>query len=467
MAWRGLAAEFLQVPAVTRAYTAACVLTTAAVLELLSPFQLYFNPHLVLRKFQVWRLVTNFLFFGPLGFSFFFNMLFVFRYCRMLEEGFFRGRKADFVFMFLFGGVLMTLLGLLGSLFFLGQALTAMLVYVWSRRSPRVRVNFFGLLTFQAPFLPWALVGFSLLLGNSILVDLLGEPARPSSPPQAGWLSPEGLWGATPGWLLRHSPASRPHWTSHLSPSPPALPASLFLQPLEQASQPVGFTSSGLTCWDCRGPHLLLPGGCLPQPAWRQEAAADPQVPLSVGPSPQEAATGRPRGGPQLLAPPRGAAGTPAAVTPSRAGPAPGARVPASGRPPSHLSPLLAAEQSVLEAGPVPRAHPNKQNDLQSLRPQHCSPASAGHPLPCWAGAAGLDPGPPSLVLPCPPSALGVGLAQGTALLPPSLAYHLRPIVSGRMGGPERVTNLPTVAQQSFELTDGTRGVLISALLVP
>ncbi|XP_015355824.1 derlin-3 isoform X4 [Marmota marmota marmota] len=137
MALQGLAAEFLQVPAVTRAYTAACVLTTAAVqLELLSPFQLYFNPHLVFRKFQVWRLVTNFLFFGPLGFSFFFNMLFVFRYCRMLEEGSFRGRTADFVFMFLFGGVLMTLLGLLGSLFFLGQALMAMLVYVWSRRSP-------------------------------------------------------------------------------------------------------------------------------------------------------------------------------------------------------------------------------------------------------------------------------------------------------------------------------------------
>ncbi|XP_021061068.1 derlin-3 isoform X4 [Mus pahari] len=134
MAGQRLAAGFLQVPAVTRAYTAACVLTTAAVqLELLSPFQLYFNPHLVFRKFQVWRLITTFLFFGPLGFGFFFNMLFVFRYCRMLEEGSFRGRKADFVFMFLFGGVLMT-----------------------------------------APFLPWALMGFSLLLGNSVVTDLLG-----------------------------------------------------------------------------------------------------------------------------------------------------------------------------------------------------------------------------------------------------------------------------------------------------
>ncbi|XP_006903080.1 PREDICTED: derlin-3 [Elephantulus edwardii] len=174
MAYRGLVAEFLQVPAVTRAYTAACVLTTAAVqLDVLSPFQLYFNPHLVFRRFQVWRLITSFLFFGPLGFNSLFNLLFVFRSCRLLEEGFFRGRRADFVFMLLFGGFLTTVLGLLGSLAFLGQALTDMLVYVWSRRSPRVAVDFFGL-TFQAPFLPWVLMGFSLLLGNSILVDLLG-----------------------------------------------------------------------------------------------------------------------------------------------------------------------------------------------------------------------------------------------------------------------------------------------------
>ncbi|KAM9178668.1 derlin-2-like isoform 2-T2 [Mergus octosetaceus] len=134
MAYAGLAQEYLGVPAVTRAYTTACVLTTAAVqLELLTPFQLYFNPDLIFRKLQVWRLVTNFLFFGPLGFSFFFNMIFLYRYCRMLEEGSFRGRTADFVFMFLFGGFLMT-----------------------------------------APFLPWVLMGFSLLLGNSIIIDLLG-----------------------------------------------------------------------------------------------------------------------------------------------------------------------------------------------------------------------------------------------------------------------------------------------------
>ncbi|XP_021529602.1 derlin-3 isoform X2 [Aotus nancymaae] len=188
MAWQGLAAEFLQVPAVTRAYTAACVLTTAAVqLELLSPFQLYFNPHLVFRKFQVWRLVTNFLFFGPLGFSFFFNMLFV---C---------------------------------------------------------------------------------------------------------WDS----WAACYSW-------ARPSWSCWCT------------------------CGAAAALRDCRGPHLLLPGGCLPQPAWRQEAPADPWFPVSVesppsfsppsdgspthgdlcwpllimGPSPQKTAPGYPCRRPQLPAPP-------------------------------------------------------------------------------------------------------------------------------------------------------------------
>lgn len=81
------------------------------------------------------------------------------------------------------------------KLLFLGQAFTIMLVYVWSRRNPFVRMNFFGLLNFQvifltsryqlfvminfsfgfqAPYLPWVLLGFSVIIGNTIWVDLMG-----------------------------------------------------------------------------------------------------------------------------------------------------------------------------------------------------------------------------------------------------------------------------------------------------
>nr|CAD7453933.1 unnamed protein product [Timema tahoe] len=161
MAYQTFRQEYLQMPVVTRAYTTACVITTLAVqLELVSPFQLYFNPILIIKQYQLWRLVTTFLFFGTVGFNFLFNMIFTYRYCRMLEEGSFRGRTADFVMMFLFGGIC--------------QAFTIMLVYVWSRRNPFVRMNFFGLLNFHAPYLPWVLLGFSVLLGNAIWVDLMG-----------------------------------------------------------------------------------------------------------------------------------------------------------------------------------------------------------------------------------------------------------------------------------------------------
>ncbi|MCL4133381.1 UNVERIFIED_CONTAM: hypothetical protein GTU68_012181, partial [Idotea baltica] len=124
--------------------------------------------------FQLWRLVTTFLYFGTLGFNFLFNIIFTYRYCRMLEEGSFRGRTADFVLMMLFGAVCMIICGMFCSLLFLGQAFTIMIVYVWARRNPLVRINFFGLMNFHAPYLPWTILGFGILLGNSIFVDLIG-----------------------------------------------------------------------------------------------------------------------------------------------------------------------------------------------------------------------------------------------------------------------------------------------------
>lgn len=60
------------------------------------------------------------------------------------------------------------------NLLFLGQAFTIMLVYIWARRNQHARMNFFGLMNFQAPYLPWVLLGFSLLLGNAVYVDLMG-----------------------------------------------------------------------------------------------------------------------------------------------------------------------------------------------------------------------------------------------------------------------------------------------------
>jgi Derlin-2/3 len=48
-------------------------------------------------------------------------------------------------------------------------------VYIWSRRNPFIRLNFIGLFVFSAPFLPWVLLGFSLLLNNNFpMSDMMG-----------------------------------------------------------------------------------------------------------------------------------------------------------------------------------------------------------------------------------------------------------------------------------------------------
>ena len=50
------------------------------------------------------------------------------------------------------------------SLPFLGTALSSSLVYIWGRRNPDTRLSFLGILVFTAPYLPWVLMAFSLVV---------------------------------------------------------------------------------------------------------------------------------------------------------------------------------------------------------------------------------------------------------------------------------------------------------------
>ncbi|EFJ25138.1 hypothetical protein SELMODRAFT_146006 [Selaginella moellendorffii] len=179
---------YRQIPIITRSYLTLSVLTTAGcALEVISPLNVYLNPMRVVKHYEVWRLVTNFFYFGRLDLDFLFHMFFLARYCKLLEETSFRGRTADFFFMLLFGGSLLTLIVVLGGMvsfplpfaeiLFLSNSLTFMMVYVWSRRNPYVHMSFLGLFSFTAPYLPWVLLGFSVMVGSSPWVDLLGMAA--------------------------------------------------------------------------------------------------------------------------------------------------------------------------------------------------------------------------------------------------------------------------------------------------
>lgn len=168
---------YTSIPPVSRIYfTSAFLTTSACAMDLLNPYILYYDFHLIFNEGQVWRLFSSFLFFGLFSVDFVFHMYFLIRHCRQLEEGDFRGRPSAFVLMLIFGVSWICFLApfVLNSHPFLGSALTFMMTYVWGRRNEDVRMAMFGVITFTAPYLPWVMVLFNFLVGNSVRMSLIG-----------------------------------------------------------------------------------------------------------------------------------------------------------------------------------------------------------------------------------------------------------------------------------------------------
>lgn len=203
---------FYDIPPVSRALlSAAFATTTACYLEFVSPLALYYNYELILSKGQFWRLLSSFLYFGSFSLDFLFHLYFVVRYSKLLEEGntthtyiyfymlylllknmynihnvyllttgTFRRRTADYIFMLIFCAALIIIFAVtfenFGKIKFLGHPLAFTMVYVWGRapENVNIRMALFGLFQFNAPYLPWTLLLFSLFIGNPIETDLLG-----------------------------------------------------------------------------------------------------------------------------------------------------------------------------------------------------------------------------------------------------------------------------------------------------
>lgn len=136
---------YWSMPIVTRTYFTGCfVATVACALDVITPFHLYYNQHQIIHRGQLWRLVTNFLFFGNWGIDFLFHMYFIVRYSRGLEEGrSFAGKTGDFVFCLAFCMALIMAVAPYTKMLFFGQSLSFMMVYLWGKRNPEMQVSYY------------------------------------------------------------------------------------------------------------------------------------------------------------------------------------------------------------------------------------------------------------------------------------------------------------------------------------
>eukprot|EP01126_Amoeba_proteus_P027342 TRINITY_DN2713_c0_g1_i11.p1 TRINITY_DN2713_c0_g1~~TRINITY_DN2713_c0_g1_i11.p1 ORF type:complete len:198 (-),score=5.63 TRINITY_DN2713_c0_g1_i11:254-847(-) len=146
--WRSLA------PVTKYLFAGTFVLTLAAHFRLINSMYLILDWNSVYRKFEIWRLVTCFLFQGRLGFHFLINLMFLIQYGTSIERGNFEG-IADYLTFILFCALVLLIPGFLIPLPILGTALILSIIYYWFVLH---NLLIFFIVPHSCPFVPFSLL---------------------------------------------------------------------------------------------------------------------------------------------------------------------------------------------------------------------------------------------------------------------------------------------------------------------
>ena len=166
---------FQQSPKITKILTLSSIsISLLTWFEIVSPLSLYLNYSLIFKKCQIWRIFTNFFYFGDFSLSLLFHMLIFFRNSKLLEKKIFQGSAPDYLYFILFCMVFLLIFNPFARIIFLSESLSFAMTYYWGRKSKTTNVEFMGVFTFRAPYLPWFYLVISFLLESDFKNDFYG-----------------------------------------------------------------------------------------------------------------------------------------------------------------------------------------------------------------------------------------------------------------------------------------------------
>ena len=70
--------------------------------------------------------------------------------------------------------IALIIIGPFTGVFFMSNALSFVMTYYWGRKNKNIFVNFMGIITMRAPYLPWFYLTLSFLLESDFKNDMLG-----------------------------------------------------------------------------------------------------------------------------------------------------------------------------------------------------------------------------------------------------------------------------------------------------
>lgn len=155
-----------------------CALGIAVGTTVLSNFQIVSPMHFlltsdVLKSLQLWRIITASCFFGNFSFPWIMSVGMFVTYMNLNEVYDFAGRPAHFFWFLCWLLALASLAGLALGLYLTSFSLCISLCWTFCRRNASQPIKLYGFV-FSAGMFPWALIGFHVLMGNSLVPDIVG-----------------------------------------------------------------------------------------------------------------------------------------------------------------------------------------------------------------------------------------------------------------------------------------------------
>ncbi|MBW0480302.1 hypothetical protein O181_020017 [Austropuccinia psidii MF-1] len=158
--------EIRKIPIVTRTLIGLTLGVTGPVaLGMLNPYYVLYSSRHVLKKLELWRIITSFFFAGS-GLQLLFDLFLLYRNSMALETEAFAGRSADYAWTIIcFMGAIFGTNYPLRSVIFWGPFMSG-LGFMWSQINPDAMVSLFGLPPFKAAYFPFAMLVLDFARGG-------------------------------------------------------------------------------------------------------------------------------------------------------------------------------------------------------------------------------------------------------------------------------------------------------------
>lgn len=147
--------------------------TAAISFGLVNPSYIVADFNATIFKLQLWRIITASYCLGKFSFPWLMALAMLVTYVKYHEETEFKGRRADFVWMLSLIILFLTVCSWLLALPIVSFGFTMALCWIFCKRNPAAKMSLY-FFEFNANVFPWALMAFHVVLGQSIVDDIVG-----------------------------------------------------------------------------------------------------------------------------------------------------------------------------------------------------------------------------------------------------------------------------------------------------